>query len=506
MIKKMFNKKKYYLFCLVLSFLVLLFTTKSSFLYKFNDWVDANAFFTVGKSMVNGKVLYRDIFEQKGPILYFIYSIGYLISNKTFIGIFILEVFSFSIFLYYAHKIFNMFLESKYSLILLPILSFLITTFFSFVHGGSCEEFCLPFYAITLYYYFKHFKEKELSNKEIVLVGLLSGIIMMIKYTLLGLWIGFGLVLFYEQKSKKDYKKALSFCLYFLLGMSIPILIVLIYFAVNGAIKDFIDCYFVFNMKIYPTSKTAEDFKTAFSGEETNPIALMRYGNIELFLLLLMPIAINVIKDIRNKKLFRNGLIIIFIITITTIFWGFKLMAYYYTPILSFLIITLLCIIIYFKKYINLSRKNFIIVTIIINCLFIFLCYENANYKSMMKYKKEDYFQFKYADYINKHKNPTLLNMGYLDAGLYTTTGIVPNTRFFEVQNIEYKKYPDNLDEMRKNVENKNVDFILYYTPRDLEYIKKHDSYIFDNYKLVYDDPYLFQYKIKMNAYLFEKK
>ena len=319
MIKKMFNKKKYYLFCLVLSFLVLLFTTKSSFIYKFNDWVDANAFFTVGKSMVNGKVLYRDIFEQKGPILYFIYSIGYLISNKTFIGIFILEVFSFSIFLYYAHKIFNMFLESKYSLILLPILSFLITTFFSFVHGGSCEEFCLPFYAITLYYYFKHFKEKELSNKEIVLVGLLSGIIMMIKYTLLGLWIGFGLVLFYEQISKKDYKKALSFCLYFLLGMSIPILIVLIYFAVNGAIKDFIDCYFVFNMKIYPTSKTAEDFKTAFKGEETNPIALMRYGNIQLFLLLLMPIVINVINDIRNKKLLRNGLITIFIITITTI-------------------------------------------------------------------------------------------------------------------------------------------------------------------------------------------
>ena len=38
--------------------------SKSSPLYPMNDWVDANCFFTVGRSMLSGKVLYRDIFEQ----------------------------------------------------------------------------------------------------------------------------------------------------------------------------------------------------------------------------------------------------------------------------------------------------------------------------------------------------------------------------------------------------------------------------------------------------------
>ena len=79
-------------YCLFLSILFLLICTKSSPLYPFNDWVDSNAFFTMGKGMINGKVLYRDLFEQKGPLLYFIHGLSYLISNKTFLGVFIFEV------------------------------------------------------------------------------------------------------------------------------------------------------------------------------------------------------------------------------------------------------------------------------------------------------------------------------------------------------------------------------------------------------------------------------
>ena len=51
-----------FLYCLLAAFVVLTICTKSSFLYPFNDWVDANCFFTVGKSMAEGKVLYRDIY------------------------------------------------------------------------------------------------------------------------------------------------------------------------------------------------------------------------------------------------------------------------------------------------------------------------------------------------------------------------------------------------------------------------------------------------------------
>ena len=62
-------------FTLLLSFIFITICSKASFLYPMQDWVDVNCFFTVGRSMLEGKVVYRDIFEQKGPLLYFIYAL-----------------------------------------------------------------------------------------------------------------------------------------------------------------------------------------------------------------------------------------------------------------------------------------------------------------------------------------------------------------------------------------------------------------------------------------------
>ena len=121
-IKDLIFKHKYPIFFFFCAFLILLFTSKNSFLFKLNDWVDANAFYTVGKGMMNGVIPYRDLFEQKGPLLYVIYGIGYLFSPTTFHGVFILEVLFFTVFLYYIHKIICMFFENKkYSLIIVPI-------------------------------------------------------------------------------------------------------------------------------------------------------------------------------------------------------------------------------------------------------------------------------------------------------------------------------------------------------------------------------------------------
>ena len=63
----------------------------SSPLYPFNPWDDANCFFTVGRGIIHGLVPYRDLYEQKGPLLYFIYALAALISEKSFIGAWIAE-------------------------------------------------------------------------------------------------------------------------------------------------------------------------------------------------------------------------------------------------------------------------------------------------------------------------------------------------------------------------------------------------------------------------------
>ena len=295
-IKKYISKYKYQLFCLIVAFSMLLFTSKNSFLYTFNDWCDANAFFTVGKSIIYGLVPYKDIFEQKGPILYFIYSLGYLISHKTFYGVFILEILFFSIYLYYNHKIIKFFIKKKYSFIILPILTLIITTSPSFVQGGSCEEFCLPFFSISFYYFLKYFIINELTKKEIIINGIIAGIILLTKYTLLGFWIGFFLLIFIDLVQKKEWKNTILFFIEFLLGVFIPIVLIVIYFTIMGGLKDFIWDYFIINITAYGPSKiTLQSIFITFC------YLLLNSGLLFYLGIILTPIYIIFIKKLLNQ-------------------------------------------------------------------------------------------------------------------------------------------------------------------------------------------------------------
>ncbi len=488
-VKRMKKTDKYFIYSFMVALIILLITSKNSFLYIFNDWVDANAFFTVGKSMFHGIIPYKDLFEQKGPLLYLIYGLGYIISNKTFHGVFLLEVVSFTIFLYFVHKIFNMYFDKKNSLILLSFVSILITVSHFFVQGGSCEEFCLPFFAASLYYYLKHFKKGELTNKEILINGIIAGCILMTKYSLLGFWIGFCIFLSIYYLMKKKYKKLILFCFIFLLGMLIPFLIGVIYFLINDGLKEFIDVYFRLNMTAYTNVENYGIIKKIFE--------ILKYISKELMeekILIILPILALLTKE--KDRIFRLSLVGLIFMTTLFIFFGLKSYIYYHLPIyLMTIVIALIFIAPILKKYTVAVFELFIISILL-------LAFKFPYYMEYMKNTKEDYVQYKYAEYINKYENPTLLNMGFLDIGVYTISGIVPNTRFFEVQNFDYNKFKDNLDEMQKYVQNKEVKFIVF---AQIEKYAQPPKYIFDNYKQVYKDNYTFENNV-YTSYLFELK
>lgn len=491
-IKKYISKYKYQLFCLMVSFSILLFTSKNSFLYTFNDWCDANAFFTVGKSIIHGLVPYKDLFEQKGPLLYFIYSFGYLISQKTFYGIFILEILFYSIYLYYNHKIIKFFLEEKYSFIILPILTLIITTSPSFVQGGSCEEFCLPFFSISLYYFLKHFIMNELTKKEIIGNGIIAGVILLTKYTLLGFWVGFVLLIFIDLIQKKEGKNKILFIIDFLLGFMIPIIVVIIYFYMVGGLSDFIWNYFIINITAYGPSKI-----TLHNILFTCWYLLCNSGLLFYLGIILTPALIFSIKNI-NKNL-KINVLSLFLITLFFITVSLKTYIYYILPISIFLPISIIGFIFLINKN-TCQIKKYIYIIIYIICIIIGA--NNANYKEDILKPKEEIFQYKYANYINKFKKPTLLNMGYLDVGVYTLSNIIPSTKYFEQQNISYERFKDNIDELNKYATNKKIKFIVYCTDIDNKTIPKS---ITNNYNLVYEDKYIYE-KQKLYARLYQLK
>lgn len=468
-----------YLFCLLISFVALLFTSKNSFLYQLNDWMDANAFFTVGKSMMNGVVPYKDIFEQKGLFLYLIYGIGYLISHKTFHGVFLIEVLFFSIFLFFVFKLVKLLLNKNYGYFIIPLVTILITTCKAFVHGGSAEEFCLPFFSITLYYLFKYYKNNGLKNCEFFLCGLCAGLVLMTKYTMLGVFIGFMFSIIVSNLYHKNIKKCIIYSSYFLLGMFIPFVIALIYLACDGAIKPFFEVYFYTNMTAY-TKETSNLFVTIMKGIFG---LLISNGVIIFLLIILIPYFVSKLKIEEENKV---SVIMTFLLTLFFIFYGLVFYSYYILPVFIFIVVSIISLAGILEKKINKLKfkKALTIIFIILTPL---LCYTFANYRIDLGKKEEDFIQYHYAKVINEEENSTLVNMGYLDMGLFTTSEIIPSTYFFEQQNFSYEKFPDNIDAFHEYIATKATTFILFSTRETIDFVKEEYSRIFDNYELILD-------------------
>ena len=75
--------------------LLLAFATTALFFISldsyFNDLyrrVDSAWFYMCGKAWMNGLTPYVDFTDSKGPLLWFIYGIGYLISRSNYLGVF----------------------------------------------------------------------------------------------------------------------------------------------------------------------------------------------------------------------------------------------------------------------------------------------------------------------------------------------------------------------------------------------------------------------------------
>ena len=116
---------------------------------------------------------------------------------------------------------------------------------------------------------------------------------------------------------------------------------------------------------------------------------------------------------------------------------------------------------------------------------------------------KEELFQYEYLKYLDK--NSTLVNLGSLDCGLYTTSGIVPSTYYFEKQNLKYEEYPEQYLAFKDYIHNKKTDYIIYLSKYKISKLEKKEPELFTNYKLIKNKRQDFENR-KRYAYLFERK
>lgn len=486
------------LWSMLLSVLFIGLASKSSPLYPMNDWVDVNCFFTMGRGVLDGLVPYRDLYEQKGPVLYFVYAIIALFSEDSYVGVYLLETVTFTFFLYYSGKLAQLYLgASRVVYFLVAILAAAVVTSWSFTHGGSVEQNTLFILVYGMYSVLRAIREQRpLTFTEAFVNGIFAGIVLWVKYTTLGFYLGLALfVLIWYLTDRSLRSKLLMTIGQFLLGVSAVSAVVFLYFAIHGAVGDLLTVYFYNNIFLYTEEIEGSRLESIWFCLQGAVKYNTNYGWLiwsgSLFLLL------------KRDGQWKAGLMVLlcFVGLAVGTYWGGKPWDYYGLIFAAFCIFGLIVWTEFLRstKLFDLWHKwmpKHILTTVLSLALVFSLLLSNTltfNQNSYFsRYSKEDTVQYRFAKLIRCVDDATLLNYGFLDGGFYFASGAKPACRYFCYFNINP---PEMWEEQNACIQQGAADFIV-----TRQYKLEQYGIDMSNYKLVdeaehpYDKNYSYTY------------
>lgn len=471
---------------------VITLCSKSSFLYPLNDWVDANCFFTVGKSMMNGVVVYRDLWEQKGPFLYFLHGLASLISDDSFLGVYFIEIIAAVFFLYFSYQALRLFVKDTDALITVPLIAAVVYTSPAFCHGDSAEELCLPFLAYALWVSLKSFKHQtEITMKEYLLVGISSGLVFWTKYTMVGFYCGWFIVPALCLARKKQWKRLGLVILTIAAGVMLATVPFIVYFGLNHAIGDWLEVYIYNNLFLYAVN----DAGSVSSGLAVNLLAGFEFACSSGAVLLLFSLLGSVWIAVRTEwKIALHYFFVLFFTFVVTFMGGRQYD--YYTFVLSvfvpFGLAAVICLLTENTEFVGCAagRKGTAYAITALCIAFSLLATPN---RYLLGVEKEELPQYQFKEIIEQKENPTLLNYGFLDGGFYTASEIIPNCKAFCKLNIPL----DEMNQMQEDyIRNGLCDFVV---TRDQELD-------FDHYECVAQSQYRNKEGMLYTYYLYQQR
>lgn len=451
------RKNKFYLAALAgYAFLFLFLCSKMSPLYVSNEWSDVNIYFTIGQSIINGKTLYVDVFDPKGPLIFIIYGIGYLISNDSFIGLFLFFLIGWSAALTLIFYLTDYLLNSKP--LALAVAAFTPPFALSYMHsGGSPEEIILLLHLFCISLLVKS-DRLQIKRREFAVLGACSAAVICLKFNLIFFLAISTIALFYITYLSGRKKAFWQQVLFFIAGVSAIFIPVCAYLVATGAFGATIDTYIILNKKLAVTVPFVQLIKDGVK----RILAMFTYypvGATVIFLgAFIYPLLY--LKRILLKVSYILGALSLYGI----IFFAGVAQFYYPLPLYVFLPLGLIVIIKFFK--IDRLRVNRLAEMSIV-CIAILLCayriqFWNMSLDQLLRKEPLPGLNYAFAKIINEEPNPTLLSLTYGDAvNVFTLCNITPNVKYFSSLNIPYEIYPVLRNEQVRYIADKEVQFII---------------------------------------------
>lgn len=233
--------------------LILMMTLAFIFLLKspLHPWIgadsgtDSSVFRTVAQMIERGYLPYRDTFDHKGPLLYAINYIGNKISPQY--GIWGIEFVFMTVTFFALYKISRLKCHVGFSLIVTMVS---ISLLFQYFEGGNMtEEYAMPLIAVSIYIFLDYFINQKITKMRLFSCGFCFGATLMLRPNMISVWVVFCIYVLVYIAMNKSWDKLSYFVLWFFLGMSIIVVPIVIWLAINNDLSACWESYVIFNKK-----------------------------------------------------------------------------------------------------------------------------------------------------------------------------------------------------------------------------------------------------------------
>src|SRR5829696_1805235 len=185
---------------------------------------DSGVFLYIGWRFLNGDIPYRDVWDHKPPLIYFVDALGLMLAPDSLWGVWILQFLFIFFTLFFLYKL----LDQEFGIYAalagtITLTSGLLTLL---ERGNVTEEYALVFQTLGFWLLINAWK-KNFPIHTLFWIGLVGGLAFNFKQTTIGLWITFALLLLIIRPFQQKFP--LKGLLSFLAGWSIPSVVLIFY-------------------------------------------------------------------------------------------------------------------------------------------------------------------------------------------------------------------------------------------------------------------------------------
>ncbi len=428
----------------VFSFFLLTFLSPDSFLtHLCAHRCDSAWFFTCGKAWMEGMTPYIDFADSKGPLLWLIYGIGYLLSPTSYTGVFWLSVLAYTVTFGTVWLTARLFVGRREALLVLVMMPALML--YRGIHEEvRAEDFCMPWICIGLYCICRSLLSKQGTSvrKYAFWLGVGMAWCLLVKWNLFVLMGGMALVVL----GVSFGRKRVDGLFFGLLGIATLTLPFMVYFLWKGNFMAMVQEYFINTFLITGRGDDPGESRTVFYTFLTNRMSacynmILAGAFVGMFLFC---------RRFCMAYWLMLGFVPFFL------FLEFEpCISHYFTIVMPFYLFFLLSIVSYFSQWIGRCPR--IVFAAVVACVLMVGTAYNTRWSRFVFFPSEDQERWDEVQSVLRRKPYSRILVGK-DYGYGLLTRALPACKYWSLQ---LNASNDMKENRRQAMRARKPDFIL---------------------------------------------